>query len=116
MQYFLGVLFERYLSKRDDAMDIWERAIKDSAKAVKGTGLFNARNEVVHDLCNLYIEKISQLGKDSPVAAKYFKKVKDIGCGSTIPQAISACCTGCWAKMSKQKSVFAVESRRASTF
>jgi tetratricopeptide (TPR) repeat protein len=79
MQYFLGILFERYLSKRDDAMDIWERAIKDSAKAVKGTGLFNARNEVVRDLCNLYIEKVSQSGKDSPVAAKYFKKVKDIG-------------------------------------
>jgi hypothetical protein len=79
MQYFLGILFERYLSQRDDAMNIWERTISDSAKAVKGTGLFNARNAVVRDLCNLYIEKVRQLGKDSPVTAKYFEKVKDIG-------------------------------------
>jgi tetratricopeptide (TPR) repeat protein len=78
MQYFLGILFERYLSQRDDAMEIWERTISDSAKAVKGTGLFNARNAVVRDLCNLYIEKVSQLGKDSLAAAKYFEKVKDI--------------------------------------
>ena len=84
MQYFLGILFERYLSQRDDAMDIWERTIKDSAKAVKGTGLFKARNAVVRDLCNLYIEKVSQLGKDSPVAAKYFEKVKDIGTPDTF--------------------------------
>ena len=84
MQYFLGILFERYLSQRDDAMDIWERTIKDSAKAVKGTGLFKARNAVVRDLCNLYIEKVSQLGKDSPVVAKYFEKVKDIGTPDTF--------------------------------
>jgi tetratricopeptide (TPR) repeat protein len=83
MQYFLGILFERYLSKRDDAMEIWERTIKESANAVKGTGLFKARNEVVRDLCNLYIEKASQLGKDSPVAAKYFEKVKEIGTTGT---------------------------------
>jgi tetratricopeptide (TPR) repeat protein len=84
MQYFLGILFERYLSQRDDAMDIWERTIRDSAKAVKGTSLFKARNAVVRDLCNLYIDKVSQLGKDSPVAAKYFEKVKDIGAPDTF--------------------------------
>jgi tetratricopeptide (TPR) repeat protein len=79
MQYLLGLLFEQYLSQRDDAMNIWEKTISDSAKAVKGTGQFSARNEVVRDLCNLYIEKVNQLGKDSPAAAKYIKKIKDIG-------------------------------------
>jgi len=83
MQYLLGILFERYLSQRDDAMNIWEKTISDSAKAVKGTGLFSARNEVVCDLCNLYIEEVSQLGKDSPVAAKYIEKIKDIGTPDT---------------------------------
>lgn len=83
MQYFLGILFEQYLSQRDDAMNIWEKTISDSAKAVKGSGLFNARNAVVRDLCNLYIEKVSQLGKESPVAAKFIEKVKDIGTPDT---------------------------------
>lgn len=78
MQYYQGVLWERYLYRRDDALNIWGNVLRVSSEAVKGTALFEARDSVTRELCNLYIEKVIHLDKGSPVAEKYLQKVKDI--------------------------------------
>jgi tetratricopeptide (TPR) repeat protein len=83
MQYYRGILFERFLYQRDDAMNVWEKVVRDSSNAVKGTALFKARDWIIRELCNLYIEKVIHLGKGSPVAEKYLLKVKDIGTADT---------------------------------
>ena len=82
MQFYQGTLYERYLYQRDNALNVWEKTVRESSNAVKGSNLFEARDWVVRELCNLYIEKVIHLGKGSPVAEKYLMKVKDIG---TVP-------------------------------
>jgi tetratricopeptide (TPR) repeat protein len=83
MQYYQGLLYERYLHQRDDAQNVWENIMRDSSNAAKGTALFKVRDWVIRDLCNLYMDKIIHLGGDSPVAEKYLLKVKDISAGNT---------------------------------
>jgi tetratricopeptide (TPR) repeat protein len=81
MQYYQGLLFERYLYQRDEAQKVWENIVRDSSNAVKGTALFKVRDWVIRELCNLYIEKVIHLGKGSPVAEKYALKVRDMSAG-----------------------------------
>lgn len=83
MQYYQGLLYERYLQRRDDAQNVWENIMRDSSKAVKGTALFKVRDWLIRELCNLYMDKVIHLGRDSPVAEKYLLKVKDISTGNT---------------------------------
>ena len=79
MQYYQGILFERYLYQRDDALNVWEEIMRESSNAAKGTALFKARDWVIRELCNIYIDKVIRLSKGSPVAEKYLMMVKDIG-------------------------------------
>ena len=83
MQYYQGILQERYLYQRDEALGVWEKTVRETSKAVKGTASFKARDWVIRELCNLYIEKVIHLGKGSPVAEKYLTKVKEIGPADT---------------------------------